>query len=124
MSEVTISEPALLIRIPKLWTATMSRQALYEATRGVWKIGERREEARFALSIADGIVREVFAIVQWHPAGTTEYQTRPRKDIEVEGRWEFTGAVAPEDVRSKYIDKSVSHYFQRGNSNPILYVNV
>ena len=121
--EVDVTEPAILIRIRQLFDPKMSREALYEATRGVWRAGERREGARYALAIADGIVREVYEIGRWHPAGSTPYATRPARSVRVEGRWEFTGRVAPEGVRDKYLDRSVANYFARGASNPILYVN-
>jgi hypothetical protein len=121
---VNVAEPALLIRIAKLFSDRMPPQALYEATRGVWRIGEKRSSVRFALAVADGVVREVFAVNQWHPAGTTPYTTRPPKEVRVAGRWEFTGGLAPESLRSKYIGRSVAHYFPRGATNPIMYVNV
>jgi len=121
---VNVSEPALLIRIAQLFSERMPPQALYEATRGVWRIGERRSAVRYALAVADGLVREVFAVNQWHPAGTTPYNTRAPKDVRLAGRWEFTGALAPEPLRAKYIGKSVAHYFPRGATNPIKYVNV
>jgi hypothetical protein len=124
MQQVTVTEPAVLIRIRRTYDRKLSRQALYEVTRGVWKVGDRREQVELALAVFDGVVREVYLVDQWHPAGSTGYQTRPRKDVEIEGRWEFSGSVALENVRSKYLDLSVAHYFARGNSNPILYVNV
>ena len=40
------------------------------------------------------------------------------------GRWEFTGRVAPEEVRSRYVGRSVAHYFRPGNVNPVMYLNV
>jgi hypothetical protein len=101
----------------------MDPEELYEATRGVWTVGERRERAKFVLAIAGGIVREVYAIHQWHPAASTSYRTRPLRDIKISGRWEFTGAVALDDPRSKYLGQSVAHYFGRGNVNPVTYVN-
>lgn len=125
MRKIKVTEPAILIRIAKLYTPGMSHEALYEATRGVWKAaGERRDCAKYAFAIADGVVREVYHIQQWHPAGSTEYRTRSRQDVEVKGRWEFTGQLAPDSIRSTYVGQSVAHYFCRGNSNPILYVNV
>ena len=123
MHQITITEPAVLIRIRKSYDPKMSRQALYEVTRGVWKAGDRREQVEIALAVFDGIVREIFLVDQWHPAGSTIYKTRPREDVEIEGRWEFTGSVAPENIRSKYLDGSVAHYFSRGHANPIFYVN-
>lgn len=52
----------MLIRIPQLYRPGMSREALYEATRGHWKVGPRRERAEFAMAVAGGIVREVYEI--------------------------------------------------------------
>jgi hypothetical protein len=102
----------------------MSLDALYEATRGVWVIGDRRQNARIAFAISDGIVREIYTINSWHPAGSTPYKTRTKDDVDYVGRWEFIGEVAPEEIRKKYLDKSVAHYFKRGAANPIMYVNI
>lgn len=123
MSPVTITEPALIIRISKLHKEHMVPEALYEATRGVWRVGEKRSNIEFAFAVAQGIVQEVFKVNQWHPAATTQYKTRPLKDVQVTGRWEFTGVLAPEAVRKKYVGKSVAHYFSRGATNPVKYVN-
>lgn len=124
MPPVTVTEPALLIRISKLYRENMGPEALYEATRGVWRVGEQRESVELVFAVAQGIVRGVFSVKQWHPAGTTQYKTRPLKDLHVQGRWEFTGSVAPRAIESKYLGKSVAHYFARGASNPVLYVNM
>lgn len=123
MRTATVTEPALLIRIAQTFDPKMSRAQFYEATRGVWRLGNRREAVRFALAVADGTVREVFEVREWHPAGSTPYQTRQRRQVAIKGRWEFTGVVAEERIRDKYIEASVAHYFALGNSNPILYVN-
>ena len=121
---LTITEPALLIRISKLYKPGMSPQQLYEATRGVWKLGPDKDSAEYALSIAKGVVREVYSIGAWFQAGTTAYSTRPLSDVSVSERWEFSGTVAPEAVREKYLGRSVAHPFQKGNSYPVNYVNI
>ena len=123
MSEVTVAEPAILIRIAQLYEPGMSADQLYEATRGVWKIGKRRESVRFALAVAHGVVREVYEIGCWHPAASTNYTTRPIRSVTVKGRWEFTGKLAPPAIRAKYLGQSVAHYLAKGNANPILYIN-
>lgn len=117
-----VTEPALLIRINQKYSPALSSEALYEVTRGVWVIGNRRETVSFAIAVADGVVREVYAIHSWHPAGTTAYKTRSQEDVNLAGRWEFVGAVAPPAVREKYLGQSVAHYFLRGAANPITYV--
>jgi hypothetical protein len=121
---LTITEPALLIRIAKLYNAGMTPQQLYEATRGVWRLGPDKDSAQFALSIANGVVQEVYAVGAWHQAGTTPYFTRPLSQVSIPGRWEFTGKVAVPAIRDKYLGKSVAHYFEKGNASPVNYVNI
>jgi hypothetical protein len=124
-NRVDVHEPAVLIRINQLYRSGMSSDALYEATRGVWKAAApRRDEARYALAIAPGgVVCGVYEISEWHPAGTTEYKTRDASQFSTDGRFEFTGSQAPKEVREKYVGRSVAHYFSKGNQNPIRYVN-
>jgi hypothetical protein len=119
---VTIEDPVLLIRINRLYRHGMPDKELYEATRGVWRLGSRRERSRYAFAVFEGIVREVYAIDKWHPAGTLGYETR-HEDLAVKGRWEFEGRVAPEGVRKRYVGGSVATYFAKGSQSPIKYVN-
>jgi len=116
---VEVRDPSLLIRINRLYRHGMTPLELYEATRGVWKIGLRREQARYAFAVFEQVVREVYVIERWHPALTTKYTTRAFG--EVSGRWEFTGRVAPEDVRSRYVGRSVAKYFKKGMQSPVTY---
>jgi hypothetical protein len=99
----------------------MSPEALYEATRGIWKLGTRREGAKYVFALFEGVVREVYEIGEWHPAGTLEYKTRTVDSEPV--RWEFGGRVAPEAIRAKYLGRSVNAYLARHPQNPIKYVN-
>jgi uncharacterized protein len=121
---VQIEEPVVLIKISRLYTEDMSPFELYEATRGVWDMQAqgRKERAEYAFAVHDGLVKEVYRIAGWHPAGTTLYQARSKTDVDRPGRWEFVGAPAEESIRQKYLDRSVQHYF-KGSSNPFTYVN-
>lgn len=115
-----ITEPTLLIRINQLYRHGMEAHSLYEATRGIWKVGPRRSGTRLAMAVFQGVVREVYRIDTWHPAGTTQYVTRRNEELQVGGRWEFLGAVAP--GREKYVDRSVAAYMKPGAQNPVAYV--
>lgn len=119
---VVVTEPTLLIRINRLYQHGMSAVALYEVTRGVWRVGSRREGARYALAVFEGVVREIYVIETWHPAATTMYSTRDRGEMSTEGRWEFTGRIAPTEVRDRYFGRSVAAYFKRGQQSPVVYV--
>jgi hypothetical protein len=116
---VEVRHKAVLITINQLYRSDMTAEELYEATRGIWVVGERRERAEYALSVYQGIVREVYRIVKWYPAGTLSYYTRDASNFKSRGRWEFEGVVAT-DIRDEYVGKSVG----RGGQNPIRYVNI
>ena len=116
---VKVHHKAILITINQLFRSDMSPVELYEATRGIWKLGPRREKAEYAFAVYQGIVQEVYRIKAWHRAGTLTYRTRDTKGFKSSGRWEFEGTPA-HDIRARYIDKSVGP----GGQNPIRYENI
>ena len=116
----------LLIRINQLFRHGMGSEELYEATRGVWKIGARRDSVRHVLALYQGVVKEVYAVEGWEPANWRAYsfraeELRAREKLDV-GRWQFKGSVAEEPIRSRYLGKDVSKYLVKGAMNPIQYV--
>lgn len=120
---VTVELPALLIRINRLYRYNMTPEELYEATRGVWKLGARCTKAQYAFAVFQGLVREVYAIESWHPAATTPYATRDASQLTTDGRREFLGRVAEAAVRDAYVGGSVASQFPQGLQNPVVYVN-
>ena len=118
---MVIDDPVLILRIPRTFRAVTSPESLYEATRGVWRVGPRRNAARYALGVAEGVVQEVYEIHRWQPAGTAPYATRTREDVARPSRWEFVGQRAPEGVRAKYLGRPVPEF--SGGQNPVRYVN-
>ena len=115
---VEVTHKAILITINKLYRSNMTSLELYEATRGIWVIGPRRNKAEYAMAVYQGIVREVYRIDQWYPSGTLEYQTRDSSDFGNRGRWEFSGRIA-DGIRDEYVGFSVG----KGGQNPIRYMN-
>jgi hypothetical protein len=122
--KATIRESAILIRITKLYRYGMTDAELYDATRSAWKVGPQREKAELAFAVFEGVVREVYQITQWLPAGSTFSYRRDGRRIEEPGRWEFVGTIADDRARNRYRDRYVGHLFTQGAQNPISYVNV
>ncbi|HJQ31877.1 MAG TPA: DUF433 domain-containing protein [Pyrinomonadaceae bacterium] len=120
---VHITHPVILIRINRQFRPGMSAEELYDSTRGVWRVSQRRERAKYAFAVFRGVVCEVYEIDAWHPAGSTVYKTGRQEDMNVPGRWEFTGRRAGEFIRSQYVGKSVKAYLPWGLANPVVYVN-
>ncbi len=102
----------------------MEADELYEVTRGTWKVGPKKEHAKFALSVFHGVVRAVFEIESWHSERTTPYHIHVFKtSIPQPGRWEFLGKPAEDRIRMQYVGRSVQHYFKQGHQSPVVYMN-
>jgi hypothetical protein len=120
--KIDIEESGILIRINQMFRYSMTEMELYDYTRGRWKINiNRAKKAKYAFAVYDGIIQEVYSVFTWLEAGKI-MSTRIEKEIS-EGRFEFIGDVAEDEIRNKYRYKSVEHYFKKGNANPIMYLN-
>lgn len=102
-----------------------SRLALYDATRGTWVVGGRRNQVRYVLAAHEGVIVEVYEVAAWLPAGSTMYGDQIDRTIATAdgsvARWEFIGRIASEDVRRQYRLKSVAHLFGPGDMYPVRY---
>ena len=99
----------------------MTARELYEATRGYWRVSLRKaERAEYALSVWGGVVRAVYKIEKWLPAGTVPRPTLPDAETPT-GRYAFAGRCAEGDIRDKYMGRSMAGLFQKGEANPIKY---
>jgi hypothetical protein len=116
-----VKEDVILIRINRLYRSNMNARELYEATRGVWKVGLRRYKAKYAMAVYQGIVREVYRIDRWVPARYSEYATRKPAELKKRGKWEFEGKVEKE-VSGRYMGKSARKYLPKHSQTPVQYV--
>jgi uncharacterized protein len=126
--EVTISHPCVLINISQMYRHGMTAIELYDATRKSWVIGARRDQVQLAMAIYRGIVREVYEIAAWLPAGSTmtglgtiANVVDPPLTAPHSNRFEFVGRIAEEKIRNRYLGKSVRNYFAANSQNPIRY---
>lgn len=127
---VSISEPSILIRINQAFRYSMTEIELYDYTRGQWKLSPNTaQKAKYAFAVYEGVVQEVYEVLNWYEAGKTlnvrkNFKYIERADEAIEGRYEFIGNLASDEIRKKYKYKSVDHYFKKGNANPIMYLNI
>lgn len=119
-----IKDPMILITINRLFREDMAPQELYDATRSAWKINPRRKkQPRFAAAVYRGVIREVYEIVAWFPAGATLITTAQiRAHRQDRRRMEFVGRLADEPIRRRYRNRSVANYVKSGAQNPIHYI--
>lgn len=98
-----IEPGAVLININKTYKRAKGEKTIYEATKESWPIRESRtKDLRLVLSEYRGFVVEVFVVERWYPVQATTSAGKPRT------RWGFDGKVAPNDVRERYINRTVA----------------
>lgn len=116
-----ITENVIAIKINQAYRENMTELELYEVTRGCWKVDVKRaEKADYAFCIYKGIIKEVYKIKEWLPAGSIPRPTLPDAETPAD-RFEFVGEIAEENIRDKYIEKSIANLYRRGEANPIKY---
>lgn len=96
---------------------------LFEYTRGIWpsRMKSLSKNAKFAYATFQGVVKEVYEIHSWVPAGTQQYFTRELTPERLAAsRWEFVGRKASNEIREIYIGKILDK--PRSYGNPFIKV--
>lgn len=112
---INITVPAILVRPNRLYKKGINPEELYEITRGNWALGERRNRARYAIVVYNGLIREVYEINRWFQVEARFDTAKKRK------RWRFEGSIA-QDLQH-YIGCNVKQYFTIGARGPFKYIN-
>ena len=116
-----IGENVIAIKINRSYRENMTATELYEVTRGWWKLDIKRAQlAEYVFSVYQGIVKEVYKVDGWLPAGSIPRVTLP-DEVAPPDRFEFDGKIAEPSIREKYINKSLANLYRNGEANPIKY---
>jgi len=108
-----ITEPAMIVVLTKIGEG-LDGSAMYEAAQGPWSASpERFENVEYILPVINGEIKEVYLVNDRSiiPGG---------KNPKVS----FTGKVADDAIRDKYVGMDVSLLRKKGQSNPFQYFNV
>lgn len=109
-----ITHPVILFKLTRSYQTDMEPWQLYAVTRGQWKMNMKKaEEYKYAFACDAGLVVEVYEIESWHTCNETmdEREKAYRKAKKLfgneEGRIEFVGKIAPEEIRKQYRNSNV-----------------
>ena len=124
MTAEDFKKNVLLIRINRLYHNDMTDMELYEATRARWRLNlEQTQKMEYAAAVYDGMILEIYRITAWLPAFSTftnrSETDHAEKDL---NRYEFVGTIAPENIKKRYVGKSVAGMFRHGEANPVKYI--
>ena len=115
----------IAILINRDYRPTFGDLEIFEWTRGIWskKIVTACEnsDAKFAYATFNGVVKDVYVIHSWVPAGTQEYFSRTLDPERLKkARWEFVGKKAPKEILHKYVGKIIER--KRSFGDPFVLV--
>ncbi|TFB54416.1 PD-(D/E)XK nuclease family protein [Cryobacterium tagatosivorans] len=104
----SIDAPTIMVVINRAWREGDDDAAVYEATRGNWRIAKgSRERAQYVLGVAGGIVRGAYRVESWFPS----------QRLGEEKRWGFNGVPARD---LEVVGTSVKRIApSRGAANPV-----
>jgi hypothetical protein len=126
-SEIEIDDPVVVINIRQQFPYVQNAQDLYNCTRGMWRMNPKRAgRAKYFLAVYQGVIKEIYEVHDCIPATleTKEYWRKrllsQGRHVADEGRAEFRGQVASDDVRNKYVGRRVP---VRLTENPVRYFN-
>lgn len=117
-----IEDNVIMIKINQRYRNDMTPFELYDCTRHCWRVSaEKVKQVKYAFSVSDGMVLEVYEVAQWFKAGAVMWSVDEELSEKDRNRMEFVGNIAPEEARMKYRNKSVASLFGKGEQNPIKY---
>ena len=119
--EVDKNHRGVAILINTDYTPNMGDLELFEITRGIWPKSQRtiaeKRNAKFAYATHKGVIKEIYEIYEWVPAGTQQYFTRilnPERLAKCP--FEFVGRKAPDELRDLYLGKLLNKKKSYGNT--------
>ena len=116
-----IGNDCVFININRKYERGKGGQSIYKATKETWTIDKKRlPHLKYVLSEYKGLIVEVFEVDEWYRK-ERDYDPEAKKYGQKRIAYGFNGKVAPEEIRKKYLNKSIAHAKKGGSSFPIRY---
>ncbi|MBC7554616.1 MAG: hypothetical protein H7257_11625 [Taibaiella sp.] len=110
---------AIAVNINRRFKEGISPTELYDVTRMAWAIdSNKKDKIKYVICQYNREVKEVYKVDDWFPINVTDDYGNDRI------RWAFNGHEAEDSIRKKYIHKPIPYVTQRGQANPIKYINL
>lgn len=121
LNEADLMGDCIIININRNYKRASGADAIYQATKETWSINsDNLFRLRYVLSEFRGLIVEVFEVKEWYPK-ERGYLPKSKKFGQTKIGYGFNGIIAPEEVRSLFLHKSVMHLKKRGAANAIRY---
>ncbi len=116
-----IDSNCILININKKYERGKGESSIYKATKETWTIKkEKLPNLKYILSEYRGLVVEVFEVTEWYEK-ERGFTPKAKRHGQTKIGYGFNGEVAPDEIREKYINKSIAHTKKKGAASAIRY---
>ena len=117
-AEIEEEHRGFVIIVNKLYKPYFNDHETLETVRGIWKknlvtIAKNSKCPKFAFASYNGIIKEVYEVFSWVPAGSQEYFTRILDIKNSKDRFEFVGKISKELsplYKGKLIPKDIKSF--------------
>ena len=117
----SISSDCIIININKQYKRGSGKDAIYNATKEIWTIDKKRiPTLKYVLSEYKGLIVEVFKVDNWYEK-ERGYNPGTKSFGKTKVAYGFEGKVAPDEIRNRYINKSIAHKKVKGAASAIRY---
>ena len=119
--EIDKKHIGVAILINTNYNPNMGDLELFEITRGIWPKSQKsvaeKISAKYAYATHKGVIKEIYQIYDWVPAGTQQYFTRKLNPERLaKCPFEFVGRKASNEIRDLYIGKIIKKERSYGNT--------
>lgn len=116
-----IGSDCILININQKYKRGKGEQTIYEATKQTWTIRkDKLPNLKYVLSEYRGLIVEVYKVIEWYE-NERGYLPNAIRFGKTKIGYGFNGEIAPDDIRNKYINKSIAHRKKKGAASAIRY---
>jgi len=116
-----IENNCIIININKKYERGAGKNSIYEATKETWTIDKRKlSRLKYVLSEYRGLIVEVFEVLEWYEK-ERGYLPNSKKFGQTKIGYGFVGKVADNNIRNRYVNKSIAHIKKRGAASVIRY---
>lgn len=117
----SIEKGCILININQKYRRGKGEQTIYEATKQTWTIRkDKLPNLKYVLSEYRGLIVEVYEVKEWYE-NERGYLPTSKRFGQTKIGYGFNGDVAIDEMRNKYINKSVAHKKKKGAASAIRY---
>lgn len=116
-----IDDNCILININKKYQRGKGESSIYSATKETWTIRkDKLPNLKYILSEYRGLVVEVYEVRDWYEK-ERGFTSKAKRHGQTKIGFGFNGEVASDEIRKKYINKSIAHTKKKGAASAIRY---